>query len=106
MSSSSSRRPAFEVNTSLLRGGAVLFGIGACVALAGATLSALTLVDATRRWIQELDESPREMAHRRWEQGRSALAAGAGVWREQGNRPARAEARESARPDGVAGSRS
>ena len=63
--SSSISRPAFEVNRSLMSSGVVLLCVGFFMWLIGAALSATALGQAAMKWIDQLEESPSEMARRR-----------------------------------------
>lgn len=79
----SSSRPALEVNGKLLGTGAVLLFVGGAVLMTGAALAAAALAQAAKHWIDQLDETPSEMAHRRMHQLRVAAEAGSRAWREQ-----------------------
>ena len=65
--SSSISRPAFEVNRGLMSSGVVLLCVGFFLWLIGAALSATALGQAAMKWIDQLEESPSEMARRRAE---------------------------------------
>jgi hypothetical protein len=79
----SSTRPAFDVNRSLLGSGVALLCVGGVLWLGGAALSAAALLLAGRKWVEQWDESPSEIAHRRMEQVKAAAAAGSQAWRDQ-----------------------
>jgi hypothetical protein len=83
MMSSSISRPAFEVNRSLMSSGVVLLCVGFFMWLIGAALSATALGQAAMKWIDQLEESPSEMARRRAHQFKEAVSAGAKAWKEQ-----------------------
>ena len=74
----------------LLAGSAVLVTGGLLICLVGATVGVAALVSASRRYVADRDEPPRQMAARRWGQARSATMAGVGAWQEYGRqaRPA------------------
>ncbi|WP_371480814.1 hypothetical protein [Kitasatospora sp. NBC_00315] len=75
----------FQVNRSLLAGGAVLSGIGAALGLAGAAMVGVALVSAGRGWVRQLDTPPAELASRTLRGARTASMAGWEAWRaEQG----------------------
>lgn len=80
--SSSTSRPPFQVNPKLLKPGLVLLCIGGAAWMAGAALSGTALAQASWRFIEQLDESPAEMASRRLQQLKIATAAGAQAWKE------------------------
>jgi hypothetical protein len=69
--------------------GGILIGIGAVVAMAGAAVAGTHVVAATRAWMRELETPPDQLARLRWEQAKSAVAAGATTWREHPNAKAR-----------------
>jgi hypothetical protein len=83
MMSSSSSRPTFEVNRSLMSSGVVLLCIGFFLWLVGAALSATALGQAAMKWIDQLEESPSDMARRRAHQFKEAVSAGSKAWKEQ-----------------------
>ena len=83
MSNTPSTRPAFEVNRSTLNSGLVLLCVGGALWLVGAVVSAMTLFKAGRKWVDQWEESPSEMAARRFDQLKVAAAAGSKAWREQ-----------------------
>jgi hypothetical protein len=64
--------------------GAALVGAGAMVALVGLAVGGSHLFSATRRWIQEMDVPPSEVARLKWTQAAAAAAAGAAAWRKGG----------------------
>jgi hypothetical protein len=77
-----SRNPAAYVDRRLFGGSAVLMTGGLLACLVGAMVGTVALVGACRRYVADLPESPRVTARRRWEQARSATAAGVGAWQE------------------------
>ncbi len=84
MASESSHRPTFDIDTGLQRRGVGLLAVGGLLALVGAAMSMYGLIDATRRWMQQLDEPPSAVARRRWAQVRTASSAGAEAWHHHG----------------------
>ncbi len=83
MMSSSTSRPLFEVNRSLMSSGVVLLCIGFFLWLIGAALSATALGQAAMKWIDQMEESPSEIARKRAHQFKEAVSAGSKAWREQ-----------------------
>jgi hypothetical protein len=83
MMSNSTSRPRFEVNRSLISSGVVLACVGFFLWLIGAALSATALGQAAMKWIDQLEESPSEMARKRAHQFKDAVSAGSKAWREQ-----------------------
>ncbi|MFY9930684.1 MAG: hypothetical protein WAK82_22050 [Streptosporangiaceae bacterium] len=63
----------------LITGGS-LVAAGALIALVGLAVGGSHVVSATRRWIQEMDTPPSELAKIKWTQARSAATAGAAAW--------------------------
>lgn len=80
---SSISRPSPQLNRPLLGSGVVLLWVGGIVWLSGAALAAIALAQAAKRWMDQLEESPSEMARRRMHQLRVAASAGSKAWREQ-----------------------
>jgi len=69
-----------DVKTGPLITGAALVGAGAVLVLAGVVVGGSHLFAATRRWIQEMEVPPSELAKIKWEQAKSAAAAGTTAW--------------------------
>jgi hypothetical protein len=70
--------PTFR--SGLLITGGALIGAGALIALAGMVVGGTHVVAATRRWVQEMEVPPSELAKIKWAQARTAAAAGAAAW--------------------------
>jgi hypothetical protein len=83
MMSNSTSRPAFEVNRGMMSSGVVLLCVGFFLWLVGAALSGTALAQAAMRWIDQLEESPSEIARRRAHQLKEAVSAGSKAWRDQ-----------------------
>jgi hypothetical protein len=81
--SNSASRQALNVNRNLLSSGVVLLCVGGVLWATGAALSSAALAQAAKRWVDQLDESPSEMALRRIDQLRAAASAGSNAWRQQ-----------------------
>jgi hypothetical protein len=81
--SSSTSRPRIEVNRSLMSSGVVLLCVGFFLWWIGAALSATALGQAAMRWIDQLEESPSEIARRRAHQFKEAVSAGSKAWQEK-----------------------
>ncbi|MFF2042388.1 hypothetical protein ACFVVX_18370 [Kitasatospora sp. NPDC058170] len=73
----------FQVNRSLLAGGAVLTGVGAVLGLAGAAMVCAALASAGRGWVQQLDTPPSAMAQRALREAKVASTAGWDAWRAE-----------------------
>ena len=78
---SQSKRNAPELSTGALITAAGLIGGGVMLALAGLAIGGAHLFSATRRWVQEMDVPPSEVAKLKWAQARTAAAAGTAAWR-------------------------
>jgi hypothetical protein len=70
-----------DFRTGPLITGAALVGAGAMLALAGLAVGGAHLFAATRRWVQEMEVPPSELAKQKWAQARTAAAAGTAAWR-------------------------
>ena len=78
------------VDRRMLASGAALVTGGLLICLVGAAIGASALLSASRRYIADREEPPRDMALRRWGQAKSATMAGVGAWQDYGrkSRPA------------------
>jgi hypothetical protein len=74
-----------EVRSGPLMVGGILIGVGAVVAMVGVAVAGTHVVAATRAWMRELETPPDQLARLRWEQAKTAVAAGATTWREHPN---------------------
>jgi hypothetical protein len=78
-----------QVRTGPLIVGGVLVGTGAGLAFVGLAIAGSHLLSATRQWMQELETPPAQLALLKWEQARTAAAAGASAgastWRTHPN---------------------
>ncbi|MGH3264690.1 MAG: hypothetical protein ACRDNS_22170 [Trebonia sp.] len=75
--------------------GGILIGIGAVVALAGMAVAGTHVAAATRQWIKDLETPPDQLARLKWEQAKSAMAAGSATWRDHPNASVRLARRPS-----------
>jgi hypothetical protein len=57
-----------------------LAGAGVILTMAGFVVSTSHLLVATRRWMQDLEVPPSELARIKWAQARAAAAAGSNAW--------------------------
>jgi hypothetical protein len=69
-----------QLDSKLLRIGAVLAGVGGVVWLAGVALGGLALGSAAREWVQALEQPPLDLARVKLRQAIAAGAAGADAW--------------------------
>ena len=54
-----------------------MVGAGTLIVLAGLAVGSGHLVSATRRWVNEMEVPPSELAKLKWTQTRAAVSAGA-----------------------------
>ena len=59
----------------------MLLGTGGLLVLTGVLLLSSAFVSATRRWVNQLEQPPSELAKLKWRQARTATTAGAKAWR-------------------------
>jgi len=59
---------------------AAMIGAGTLIALAGLAVGGGHLLTATRRWVNEMEVPPSELAKLKWAQARAAYAAGSSAW--------------------------
>jgi hypothetical protein len=86
MMSNSASRPTIQINRGLLSSGVVLLCVGFFLWLIGAALSGTALGQAAMKWIDQMEESPSEIARRRAQQFREAVSAGSKAWQEKSHR--------------------
>jgi hypothetical protein len=63
---------------------AAMVGGGTMVVLAGLAVGGGHLLSTTRRWINEMEVPPSEVARMKWTQARGAMSAGAQAWQKNG----------------------
>jgi hypothetical protein len=69
-----------EIDTRLIRAGAVLTAAPAAVACVGMGVAAFAVFSAGRRMIREMDVPPSQQAAMKWRQAKEASLAGARAW--------------------------
>jgi hypothetical protein len=74
-------RPGFALQTGPLLAGAVLIGIGSLLGLAGLAIAGATLTAAARRYVNNMEVPPSELARQQLAKARAAASAGASAWR-------------------------
>ncbi|WP_406200240.1 hypothetical protein OH807_18905 [Kitasatospora sp. NBC_01560] len=73
----------FQVNRTLLAGGAVFTGVGALLGATGAVMVCVALATAGRQWVRGMDTPPTAMAQRALSGAKAASAAGWDAWRAE-----------------------
>jgi hypothetical protein len=74
-----------QLSSGPLMVGGVLIGIGAVVALAGLAVAGTHAAMATLDWVKDLETPPDQLARLKWQQAKTAVAAGAAGWRQHPN---------------------
>lgn len=69
-----------QVDKRLLTASAVLIGVGGALGFAGMMLGGSIVLTAGRKWMQQMDASPRELATLKWQQANAASRAGKQAW--------------------------
>ena len=62
---------------------AAMVGAGTLIALVGLAIGGTHLIAATRRWINEMEVPPSELANMKWTQAKAAVAAGTQAWQNE-----------------------
>ncbi|HVT70084.1 MAG TPA: hypothetical protein VHF26_20210 [Trebonia sp.] len=84
-----------QLSSGPLMAGGILIGVGAMIALAGVAVAGTHVAAATRAWMKDLETPPDQVARLKWEQAKTAMAAGATTWREHPNAQVRLARRAS-----------
>jgi hypothetical protein len=61
---------------------AAMVGVGTMIVLAGLAVGGGHLLTATRRWVNEMEVAPSELARIKWTQAKAAMNAGAQAWQD------------------------
>ena len=93
MTDTQSSTSGLQLRSGPLITGAVLIGGGVMLALAGLAVGGAHLLSATRRWVDEMEVPPSELARLKWAQAKAAAAAGPAPGRT-GPRPVRPPIRD------------
>ena len=93
MSNGENRSSGPQFQTAPLIVSAAMVGVGTMIVLAGLAVGGSHLAMATRKWINEMETAPSELARIKWTQARAAMSAGAQAW-QNGNQvvPVQADA--------------
>ena len=82
MSNGENRSSGPQFRTAPLVISAAMVGAGTMIVLAGLAVGGGHLLSATRRWVNEMEVPPSEMARIRWTQAKAAMSAGAQAWQD------------------------
>lgn len=74
------RRNGPQFSTAQMITSAVMVGAGTLIVMAGLAVGAGHMLAATRRWVNEMEVPPSELARQKWTQARAAMSAGASAW--------------------------
>ena len=73
--------PVFVVNRGAVVTGVALVSVGGLLLTAGAAITTVALLQATRRWVAQLETPPSEVAKRHLAHAKAATSAGVNAWR-------------------------
>ena len=82
MSNGENRSSGPQFQTAPLIVSAAMVGVGTMIVLAGLAVGGGHLLSATRRWVNEMEVPPSELARIKWTQARAAMSAGAQAWQD------------------------
>jgi hypothetical protein len=72
----------FQVSGRPLIIGAVLVAIGAVISLAGMAIGGSVLAFATKRWVDQMETPPADLARQQWARAKAATQAGTSAWQD------------------------
>jgi hypothetical protein len=90
MSNGESRSSGPQFQAAPLITSAVLVGAGTLIVMAGLAVGGGHLAVATRKWVNEMEVAPSELARIKWTQAKAAVAAGTQAW-QNGSQPVQVE---------------
>ncbi|MGB6457931.1 MAG: hypothetical protein WBH47_25950 [Streptosporangiaceae bacterium] len=73
---------AFQLHKAPMITGGVLFCTGGLIGVIGMIVSGTAMASACRHWFRELEMTPSDAAKHKWNQTKSASAAGAAAWQQ------------------------
>ena len=82
MADNAERTSLPELRSGPLITGGVLAGAGLMLVLAGLAVGGAHIFAATRRWVDQMEVPPSELARRQLARARAAAAAGASAWQD------------------------
>ena len=91
MSNGENRNGGPQFRTATLITSAAMVGGGAMIVMSGLALGGGHIMAATRRWLNEMEVPPSQLAKMKLTQARAAMTAGSQAWQKNGSGiPARA----------------
>ena len=91
MSNGENRNGGPQFRTATLITSAAMVGGGAMIVMSGLALGGGHIMAATRRWLNEMEVPPSQLAKMKLTQARAAMTAGTQAWQKNGSGiPARA----------------
>ena len=82
MSNGENRSSGPQFQTAPLIISAAMVGVGTMIVLVGLAVGGGHLLSATRRWVNEMEVPPSELAKIKWTQAKAAMSAGAQAWQD------------------------
>ena len=82
MSNGENRSSGPQFQTAPLIVSAAMVGVGTMIVLVGLAVGGGHLLSATRRWVNEMEVPPSELARIKWTQAKAAMSAGAQAWQD------------------------
>ncbi len=82
MSNGENRSSGPQFQTAPLIVSAAMVGVGTMIVLVGLAVGGGHLLSATRRWVNEMEVPPSELAKIKWTQAKAAVNAGAQAWQD------------------------
>ena len=71
-----------ELHKKPMMTGAAIAAAGGLLTIVGVLISAFAAASSARDWVRHMDHQPREVAHVKWNQARSAGHAGVDAWKQ------------------------
>ena len=82
MSNGENRSSGPQFQTAPLIVSAAMVGVGTMIVLVGLAVGGGHLLSVTRRWVNEMEVPPSELARIKWTQAKAAMSAGAQAWQD------------------------
>jgi hypothetical protein len=80
MSDSDNRTNGPQFQSAPLITSAAMVGAGTLIVLAGLAIGGGHVASVARRWVNDMEVPPSELARLKWSQARAAVSAGASAW--------------------------